>query len=416
MLVFYRVLQIFLLPLVALLFVIRLKKGKEHTTRWREKWSFTAHQRPQGKLIHIHAASVGEANSLLPLLEKLNLSTHVLLTTGTVTSARLMEKKLPTIQEKTKSSYQLIHQFAPLDFYPIVRRFYTHWQPEMTLFAESEFWPELMTQAPRSILVNARISDRSWPKYQKLSFFFKPLIRSFEAIFTQQKRDAERLKVLGGKNVEVAGNLKFDAAPLDVDKDALTALKKDIGKRPVIVFASTHQGEEEQALALHQSVQKTHENLLTIIVPRHPSRGDVIAELLKDKASIAQRSQGNRPTESTEIYIADTLGELGLFYRLADVAIIGGSLVLHGGQNPLEALRFGTQTLSGPHMFNFTDMLPLLSDVFNPAPTLEELTNQAINALSQNQETERQKRLSVMGKLTGPTDHIAAYILKEGEK
>lgn len=406
MLTLYRLLQCLLTPLLLVVFAARLYKGKEHATRYKERFGVTAQQRPQGHLVHLQAASVGEALSLLPLIEKLKNKTHILLTTGTVTSANLMEARLPTSEK-----YHIIHQFTPLDTYPTVRAFYQHWQPTITVFTESDFWPELLTQAPKPMLINARISDKSFPKYQRFSALFKPLIKRFTHVLAQQEKDAARLTTLGAQNVQVAGNLKYDAAPLPVNHTTLKELQKATKNRPILLFASTHKGEENIALTIHSTLIKSLPNLLTIIAPRHPHRGEKITHQARIKYPTAQRSKNNDITPQTHIYIADTLGELGTFYTLAantnGVVIMGGSLVPHGGQNPLEPLRLNAPTLAGPHMHNFTDMLPSLTPLFSPAPNQEELTTQALSCLTHKSKMPH----AHMAKLTGPTQEATDLIL-----
>jgi len=421
----YALIQLLLLPLLLVVFALRLHKNKEHKTRWPERFGglikSTKTPRPTGNLIHLQAASVGEAISLLPLINTLKNSTHILLTTGTVTSANLMAQRLPNIG----GTHQIIHQFTPLDNILTVRAFYQHWRPTTTIFTESDFWPELLTQAAKNpfgpILINARISDKSFPKYQRFSWLFKPLISRFTHVLAQQEKDATRLTTLGAQNVKIAGNLKYDAAPLPTNITALKNLQEAIKNRPILLFASTHNGEEEQALHIHTELLKTTPNLLTIIAPRHPHRGEKITHMARLQYRTAQRSQNEKITDSTHIYIADTMGELGTFYTLITTAtassavIMGGSLISHGGQNPLEPLRQGAQTFSGPHMHNFTDMLPSLAPIFIPAKTPESLLTDLKTTLKHPkiiQKTQQEKIQTHIQTLTGPTPQAAKLILE----
>lgn len=366
MLWLYRLLHILLIPLVAVWLWYRRLRGREDATRFAERLGHASQLRPQGPLVWVHGASVGEVMSTLPVLRHLRSKRpdiNLLLTTGTTTGMRMLSQHAPQLP----GTGAVVTQYVPLDTPWATKRFMAHWHPTLSIFTESDFWPELLSRAPHPILLNGRISDRSWPKYKALKWFFKPLISRFEHVLAQRDVDAERLKALGGHDVRVGGNLKFDADPLPVDEDALDKLRRQLGSRPVVVFASTHPGEEEQAALIHKSLKTKVPDLLTIIVPRHPHRGtQATNEILRHLKGVHRRGIGDVPKLGgqyhTDVYVADTLGELGLWYRLADVAVIGGSLVPHGGQNPLEPLKLGIITVTGPHMFNFKDMVPALTN------------------------------------------------------
>jgi 3-deoxy-D-manno-octulosonic-acid transferase len=215
------------------------------------------------------------------------------------------------------------------------------------------------------VLLNGRISNRSWPKYRKFKWFFRPLLGRFVTVLAQRDEDAARLKALGATHVQVGGNLKFDAQPLPVEEALIEKFRAALQGRPVLVAASTHAGEEERIADLHRQLVDVVPDLLTVIVPRHPHRGTQAANAaLRATKAVKRRGLGEMPTlggpRHTEIYIADTLGELGLWYRLASCALVGGSLEKIGGHNPLEPLKLGIPTLCGPHMFNFMDMVPTL--------------------------------------------------------
>ncbi len=349
----YRALTALLQPVMPVWLHYRRSKGKEDEKRLNERLGHASLPRPTGTLIWIHAASVGEASSVLPLLQTLRNAypaNAVLLTTGTVTSARLMETRLPE---------GVLHQFSPLDTPGAVQRFMAHWRPQMGLFVESELWPNLIlcahTYGCRLVLVNARMSERSYAVWRRLAGFARTLLQCFTACLAQSEGDAERLRLLGTPNVSVMGNLKYDAAPLPSAPQTLAALQTIIDNRPVWLAASTHPGEEAIIAAAHRAIKPQIPGLLTIIVPRHPARGAAIAAELRD-LQVARRTMGDSIKATTDIYLADTLGELGLFYRVCPLAFIGGSLVPHGGQNPLEAARLGCAILLGPHMRNFAEM------------------------------------------------------------
>ena len=350
----YRALTVLATLAIALYLGHRRRAGKEDPERYPERLGVAGAARPDGRLVWVHGASVGEALAALPLIERIlenNHALHVLVTTGTVTSARLMAERLPP---------RALHQYAPIDRPDAVRGFLDHWRPDLALWSESEFWPNLLGDAQARglpmILVNGRMSDRSYKRWKLMRGVIRPLLGGFALCLAQSERDAERLRGLGANPVHALGNLKSAAAALPVDQAALDELSTALGSRPVWLAASTHPGEETLAAASHRALEGGRPGLLTIIAPRHPERGPTIAAVLSDMGlTVALRSAGAPITERTDIYLADTLGELGLFYRLAPVALVGGSLVPHGGQNPLEPARLGCAIVHGPHMANFAD-------------------------------------------------------------
>jgi 3-deoxy-D-manno-octulosonic-acid transferase len=329
----------------------RAGRGKEDMARIGERHGRASRARPSGTLVWVHGASVGESIAALPLVNAIleKEDRHVLVTTGTVTSARLMGERLPP---------RAFHQYAPLDSPASVRRFLGHWRPDLAMFVESEFWPNLILEThARGVpmaLINARISERSFRGWSRASAVAKRLLLAFDECLAQDEATGSRLKALGARSVMVSGSLKADAAPLPVDADALELFKGAVGARPLFLAASTHPGEESQLLDVALQLRST--NALTVIVPRHPARGaEIEAEAVAKGLATQRRSTGALPDASTEVYVADTLGELGLFYRAAPFAFLGGSLIPHGGQNPLEPARLGTAVLTGPHMHNFDE-------------------------------------------------------------
>ncbi len=339
-------------PLIRRLMQRRMERGREDPDRVGERFGETSLARPDGKLLWIHAASVGESVSVLPLIGKIRErwpAATVLMTTGTVTSARLMEKRLPR---------GVLHQYIPLDRRTWVRRFFDHWRPDAALWVESELWPNLLSEArERGVpvaLVNARMSQDSFRNWRRLPGGLKSLLRSFDLCLAQDEEQAERLRLLGAPEVRSVGNLKYAAEPLPCDQGQLAALWETVGRRPLWLAASTHPGEEEMIAEAHQALSESHPGLLTMIVPRHAERGDAIVSLLGQQGLyVAQRSRKEQPTAEHDVYLADTMGELGLFYRLSQLVFVGGSLVPHGGQNPLEPARLDCALLFGPHMSNF---------------------------------------------------------------
>jgi 3-deoxy-D-manno-octulosonic-acid transferase len=272
----------------------------------------------------------------------------VLVTSGTVTSAKLMGERLPD---------RAIHQYAPVDTPAAAKRFLAHWRPDAALFVESELWPNLLYRAGgqgvKLALVNGRMSARSFRGWSRAPRVARALLSQFDICLAQDAETAKRLKLLGAPRVEITGSLKADARPLPADETKLAALNAAIGDRPVLLASSTHPGEDETILPAQDKLRADHPDLLTIIAPRHPERGPDIAMLCGSRPAV-RRSEGRLPARDTQVYIADTIGELGLLYRLSPFTFVGGSLIPHGGQNPLEPARLGRAVLTGPHTQNFT--------------------------------------------------------------
>jgi len=349
----YRTTTAVLEPAVLGLLYWRQRKGREDRTRLGERQGYPSRQRPKGHLIWVHGASIGETLSLLPIVERLTQrGLSVLVTSGTRTSAALVARRLPP---------GAVHQFIPLDVPRYIRRFLDHWKPDLALVAESEIWPNtVMALDERHIplvLVNARMSDRSFQRWQKLPRIIRALLERFALCLAQTQEDAERLARLGAPRVLMAGNLKFDAAPPPADPRMVAHLSGLIAGRPVWLAASTHPGEENIVIAVHRALAKRHPNLLTIIAPRHPHRGPEVAALAEQAGLRAgRRSQGIHPDRATDIYVVDTVGEMGLFYRLSPIVLMGGTLVPVGGHNPIEPAKLGAAILHGPHVHTASEI------------------------------------------------------------
>ncbi len=357
----YRAITALAAPLVRLKLHQRVTIGKEDPQRLHERLGRSRAARPERPLIWFHAVSVGETISILPLIERLagaRPAVEILLTTGTTTSAKMVDGRLPA---------RCRHQFVPVDLPGAVARFYDHWRPNFGVFVESELWPNLVLSAARRgvplALVNGRMTNRTWHRWQRMPRLIAPILDAFVLILARSRSDAERLKSLGARDVRCLGDLKYAAPPLEIDTAAEVALRGWIGDRPLWLAASTHHGEDEYVADAHLQLKTTRQRLLTIIVPRHPERGADIAPALEAKGlAVARRSEAAPVTNKTDIYLADTVGELGLFYRLADTVFVGGSLVPTGGHNLLEAARLDCAIVHGPHMTNFTDMVAALRE------------------------------------------------------
>ena len=355
----YRLFSVAARPIAPLALIVRARRGKEHRERLGERCGNAGLGRPPGPLVWIHGASVGELMSVLPLIERIRArEVNVLVTSGTVTSSDLAAQRLPA---------GVIHQFAPLDVPAYVRRFFDHWQPDLALFVESDLWPNRIIEASQRrvpmILVNGRLSARSFQRWRYLPAAITELLHRLDLCLARTPADAERLSALGAPRVITSGNLKLDVPAPPYHEGQLAALKQAIGERPVMAATSTHDGEETVIIEAHRRLAPNFPGLLTVIAPRHPERGPAIAERVADAGLTARlRSRRELPDASTDIYIADTLGELGLIYRLAPVVFIGGSLVRHGGQNPIEAAKLGAAIVHGPHVWNFAEVYAALDD------------------------------------------------------
>ena len=336
----------------------RLARGKEDPARMQEKTGVPGRARPPGKLAWLHGASVGEAMALLPLVDRLVArGLNVLVTTGTLTSARILAERLGP---------GAMHQFLPLDVPRFVNRFLANWRPDIALVAESEIWPNLFSAVKKAavpmIVVNARLSERSYRRWTGLSASIAALLGDVDLCLAQTQADAMRLRDLGAPRVVVTGNLKYDVPALPADNGEVAILAAAIGSRPVWLAASTHAGEEAMVAAAHQALKARFPHLLTLIAPRHVGRAQGLAQMMQQVGlKVGLRSQRAALDETLDIYIADTMGEMGLFYRLGNIVLVGksldcGELRSAGGQNPIEPAKLGNAILHGPRTGNFTEV------------------------------------------------------------
>jgi 3-deoxy-D-manno-octulosonic-acid transferase len=382
----------------------RAARGKEIATRLDERRGIDASIRPRGRLIWLHAASVGETVSVLPVLRALAVlapDLTMLMTTGTVTSADLLIRRMSELGLQ----HRVLHRFAPLDVPTWVARFLDRWRPDAAAFVESEIWPnQLLACRARSIplmLLNARLSSRSQVAWGRAPALARHLLSGFARIQARGDADADRLRTLGALLVETPGDLKFAAAPLSADQDELARLRDRLSNRPVWLAASTHPGEELHIAAVHHQIAPSHPGLLTIIAPRHPDRGQKLARELA-----APRRSAGEPPPPEGMWIVDTLGEMGLWYRLAPIAFVGRSLLPPGGgQNPLEPARLGCAIATGLHTANFTDHVTLLRD----AGGLVEVADQAALTHCVTSLLDNEQRRKHMG------DHAAAAVQRHAD-
>lgn len=342
-------------PLITAYLERRKARGKEDPERFPERLGRPGRPRPAGPLVWMHGASVGEGLSMLPLAQRLTArGLGVLMTTGTVTSARLLAERLPK---------GALHQYVPVDRVAYVRGFLDYWRPDLALWAESEFWPNLLAETRHrripQVLIQGRMSPKSFAGWSRVPGFIHRMLAGFALCLAQTESDARRLHGLGARDVRCLGNLKYAVPALPHDSAELDRLRAATAGRTLWAAASTHPGEETLAGRVHAALGRP--DLLSVIIPRHPERGPAIAEDLRAQGlSVARRAAGEAITAHTQIYLADTMGELGLFYRLCPVALVGKSLYVGGGQNPFEPALLGAAVLFGPLMDNFPDMAPAM--------------------------------------------------------
>jgi 3-deoxy-D-manno-octulosonic-acid transferase len=363
----------------------RVAEGKEDPARIGERRGAASLPRPEGRLVWFHAASVGESLSLVELIRRILEETDdvsILVTTGTVTSAGVMAERLPE---------GAVHQYVPLDARAFVRRFLDHWKPDLAIWCESEFWPTLISETHARgtpmMLVNARMSKASHDRWRFLRGMARSLLGRFDRALVQDDITAMYLRRLGmdPDRMEVAGTLKEGAAALPCDEEDRRETSAALRGRPVWLAASTHDGEERVILDAHDLALKANPRLLLILVPRHPARGDEIAQMLQAEGwRYNRRTAGEMPESDAQVYLADTMGELGLWYRVSPISFVGGSLQPVGGHNPFEPAALGSAILHGAYVTNFVDIYRRLTAakaarLVSGPDTLAEAVNELLN-------------------------------------
>ncbi len=355
----YRWAGALLYPFLGSYLAYRTARGKEDRARRAERYGRASERRPDGPVVWFHAASVGETNAVVGLIESVaDRGVSIVLTTGTVTSAGIAAKRL---------AGRVVHQYVPLDFKPAVSRFLEHWKPDLAVIAESEIWPTTILELGRrripQVLVNGRLSDRSFRSWHKRPHLAAALFEGLSHVAAQSETDAERFRALGAHSVSVSGNLKADVEAPGCNRQDLMRLRQLIGGRRVWAAISTFEGEESAAATVHLTLKEEQPDLLTVVVPRHPERGDAIERMMRLQGlNVARRSLGDPITAETDILLGDTIGEMGLYLRLTDIAFVGRSLTAEGGQNPLEPAMLGCAVLSGRNVGNFRETYRNLVD------------------------------------------------------
>jgi len=417
----YRMLTRLARPAAPYILRFRERKGKEDPLRLGERLGRASIERPCGSVVWVHAASVGETSAVLPLITRLaerHPDMAMLLTTGTVTSARFAAGRLGA---------GILHQYVPLDEPSFVEAFLDHWRPCLGIFTEQEVWPNLVLAATaRGIplaLVNARMSDRSFDRWLRRPALSAALFSRFDIVLAQNEELARRFMQIGAPHVFAVGNLKIDAPPPPVDAATLAAFEQALAGCPRIVAASTHAGEEQVVAEAHVAARRRIDGLVTLIAPRHPERGATVANMATALGLVVRRrSLGELPERGTDVYVVDTIGELGTLYAASAVAFVGGSLIAHGGQNPIEAVHHDAVVLTGPNTHNFSDAYQALFDAqaATEVRTADELAHAVVSLMTEpgRVETMRGNARRALQMLSGAlerTIEAIAPLLPNGE-
>jgi 3-deoxy-D-manno-octulosonic-acid transferase len=355
----YKFLNFISSPILFLFVFIRLLKGKESKARLKERFGIPSYNiRPKGKLIWFHATSVGEVIAVLPTLNAIaqdkRFGGTILLTSTTLGSLKLLEKR--------SLRKNIIHQLYPIDNFFTIKRFMDFWKPDLVVFVESEFWPCTLSKAAsisNVISLNTSISDKSFKRWMATKLFSRPLLSKINKFFPKSVTDLQRLKHLGFSNATHIGNLKYSAPSLPFDQKELDNLKHITKGRKIVLFASTHPGEDELAIEAYKVLKEKHPKLLFVLIPRHITRVQDITHLI-NKASLSFVLKSNMPKEilkEVSFYIVDTIGETGLFFALSPITVMGGSFAAIGGHNLIEPAKLNSVVISGPHTNNFKDII-----------------------------------------------------------
>ena len=381
MLNLYRLLINLVLLISPLIIILRLIKKKEHPTRFKEKFCFFPIKRGNGKLVWFHGSSVGEILSIIPLVEKLEKNKSIkkiLITSSTLSSSKVLSKF------KLKKT---VHQFFPIDSNYLTKKFLDYWKPSIAIFIESEIWPNMLLNAKKQsvplVLLNARITKKSYNKWKIIPSMSKILFKNFDICLSQNNETKKYLESLGAKKIKLLGNLKFSESKNDKNYVFDNKLKKIFKSKKIWCAASTHNTEEKICAIAHKKLKKKYNNILTIIIPRHIQRtNDIINEIKNMDLKVQARSSNNKINKDTEIYIVDTYGETKSFFKICKTVFLGGSIINHGGQNPLEPARFGCKVIHGPNVQNFSEVYKLLdqnnlSSRFKDVNQLVKLVNQS---------------------------------------
>ena len=404
----YRIIINLIILFLPIIVLIRLLKKKEDSIRFKEKLSFSSKKKPKGKLVWFHGASVGEVLSVIPLIKKLeenNDITKILVTSNTLSSSKVF---------KNLNLKKTIHQFYPIDNSYFVNKFLRHWSPSIAIFIDSEIWPNMFIGIKKKsiplILLNARINKRSYKRWSGISSISKKLFNKFDLCLASSNESKKHLKLLGAKNIKYIGNLKF--TELETNKDTISKkLKKKFLSKKIWCASSTHENEEKIVAQVHIKLKRQNQNILTIIIPRHINRVTGIIKMLqKLNLKVHMHVSQNKIDNNTDIYLVDIYGKTKMFYSICGTVFLGGSLIKHGGQNPLEAARYGCQILHGPNIWNFDEIYQLLnrSKVSHKVKNINQISEKISLSFSNKKNTKH-----IKNKLNLLSNKILRLALKE---
>ena len=399
MLFIYRFFINFILLLSPIILIYRLLKKKEDINRFKEKFCFFSKKRSYGKLLWFHGASVGEIQSIIPLIEKFEKSQEIkkiLITSNTLSSSKIFQKI------KLKKT---IHQFFPIDTNYFNKKFLNYWRPSAAFFIDSEIWPNTINNLNKKkipiILLNARITENSFNKWKKLSYFSNDIFSKINLCLASSKQSKKYLKQLGVKNIKLIGNIKFSQSENEKILNSESKVKRFISNKKTWCASSTHRTEELLCGVVHKNLKKKYKNLLTFIIPRHVERTESIIKELNSLNLITHTHEPSKNIpKNTDIYIVNSYGKTKSFYNICKNIFLGGSLIKHGGQNPLEATRYGCNILYGPNVSNFKEIYKFLDKVkiSRKVQNYHQLTNKLDNLLSKKQSSKKIRyKLNLIG-------------------
>ena len=400
MVIIYRLLINLIVLLSPIIIIFRLIKKKEDLSRFKEKFCFFSEKRKNGNLIWFHGASVGEIKSIAPLIEKLEGEkkiSQILVTSSTLSSSKIFKKF------KFKKT---IHQFFPVDGFNYTKKFLNYWKPNLTVFIDSEIWPNMLLNINKknipAILLNARITKKSFKRWTYFSSFAQKIFQCFDVTFPQNKETAKYLKSLKVKKIKFLGNIKFSENEYQSKSTMNLKIKKFLKNKNYWCAASTHDNEELICANAHLKLSKKIKNLVTFIIPRHTQRTKEIESSLRNlNLKIHCHSSKEKIRTDTDIYIVDTYGETNSFFKACSTVFLGGSLVKHGGQNPIEAARNGCKIIYGPYVKNFKEVYELLdkNKVSNKVNNIEQLTQKVDILIKKNKGSKNLKnKINKLGK------------------
>ena len=385
MLIIYRLLINLVIILSPIILIIRLIKKKEDPLRFKEKFCFFTEKKKNGNLIWFHGASVGEIKSIVPLIEKLEKEkkiSQILITSSTLSSSKIFKKF------KLKKT---IHQFFPIDGYFYTEKFLNYWEPNLAVFIDSEVWPNMLLNINKknipTILLNARITKKSFKRWTFFSSFAQKIFQCFDATYPQNKESIKYLRSLNVKKVKFLGNIKFSENKYQLEDMVNSKIKNFLKNKKFWCAASTHDNEEIICANVHLKLKKRVKNLITFIIPRHTQRTEDIVNSFRDlDLKVHCHSSKENIRKDTDIYIVDTYGETNSFFKAINTVFLGGSLIKHGGQNPIEAARNGCKIIYGPHVKNFKEVYELLdkNKVSNKVSNVEQLTKKVDILINKN--------------------------------